>query len=241
MTYCIAIKNKSGLIALADGRITAGTQMTSANKVSVFGDEPNKFFAMTSGLRSVRDKVFAYLEQEMGQQNYAYNNMLEVVAAYTNLLRRAELEDRQSVEKSGIQFNLHTILGGMMQGDTEPRLFMIYPEGNWIEVENMTPYVHIGSVSYGKPILDRALRYDTDMRTAVKLAYLSFDSTKYSSSDVGFPIDLITMHTSTRTWRQQHLHNDDVNELRYWWNEHITELVGKLPDLPWIEKLLPQT
>ena len=42
-------------------------------------------------------------------------------------------------------------------------------------------------MAYGKPILDRALRFDTPLRTALKLAYLSFNSTRLSSSDVGFP------------------------------------------------------
>jgi putative proteasome-type protease len=238
MTYCVALKTKDGLIALADGRITAGTQMTSARKVSLFGEGKNRFFVMTSGLRSIRDKVFAYLQQEMAEQHTAYPNMLETVGAYTRHLRRAELEDRGYIEKSGIAFNLHTVVGGMMEGDSEPRLFLVYPEGNWIEVEHMTPYVNIGSISFGKPILDRALRYDTDMKTAIKIAYLSFDSTKFSSSDVGFPIDMITMHSADRSWREVHLRNEDVRQLRHWWNENLTRLVAETPDLPWIGNLL---
>src|SRR5690606_19921570 len=124
--------------------------------------------------------------------------------------RRVELEDRTHIEQADIAFNLHTIIGGMMEGDREPRAFLVYPQGNWIEIEEMTPYLTIGSTYYGKPILDRVLRSDTDLKTAIKVAYLSFDSTKFSSSDVGFPIDIITMSTKDRNWREAHLQNEDA-------------------------------
>jgi len=81
------------------------------------------------------------------------------------------------------------------------------------------------------------LRYDTDLKTAIKIAYLSFDSTKFSSSDVGFPIDVITMSTQTRQWREAHLKNADVRDLREWWNTNIKDLVAKAPDAPWLLSL----
>ncbi len=165
--------------------------------------------------------------------------MLDTVSAYTHNLRRVEMEDRNYVERADIAFNLHTIIGGMMEGDKEPRVFLVYPQGNWIEIEEMTPYLTIGSTSYGKPILDRTLRYDTDLRTALKIAYLSFDSTKFSSSDVGFPIDLISMILPDRQWHEAHLENSDVRELREWWNANIKELVAKAPDSPWLTTLVP--
>jgi len=239
VTYCVAIKTKSGIVALSDGRITAGTQMTSARKASLHGEGQNRFFIMTSGLRSIRDKTVAYLEQQMEQQGFEFSTMLDAISAYTHNLRRVELEDRTYVERADIAFNLHTIIGGMMGADKEPRVFLVYPQGNWIELEQMTPYLTIGNVSYGKPILDRTLSYDTDLRTALKVAYLSFDSTKFSSSDVGFPIDLITMTMPDRTWREAHLKNADVRDLREWWNTNIKNLVEQAPDAQWLHTLAP--
>jgi putative proteasome-type protease len=239
VTYCVVIRVKDGIIALSDGRITAGTQMTSARKASLFGEGPNRFFVMTSGLRSIRDKTVAYLQQQMDGLGFMFPTMLDVVSAYTHNLRRAEIEDRAHIEQADISFNLHTIIGGIMAGDKEPRVFLVYPQGNWIEIEEMTPYLTIGSTSYGKPILDRTLRYDTDLRTAMKVAYLSFDSTKFSSSDVGFPIDVISMTLPDRSWREAHLLNDDVRELREWWNTNIKDLVSHAPDSPWLTTLVP--
>ncbi len=237
MTFCVAIKVKDGLIALADGRITAGTQMTSARKISVLGEGKSRFFITTSGLRSTRDKVVAYMEQEM-QNGAVYHSMLDTVSAYTRLLRQVESEDRSYLEKSGIAFNLHTLIGGFLPGDMEPRLFLVYPEGNWIEVDQPTPYFMIGAMGYGKPILDRTLRYETDIRTAIKIAYLAFDSTKFSSSDVGFPVDMLTFHLSDGEWRHVQLQNEDVKELRDWWNQNIAKLVGNAPDCRLFSDLL---
>ncbi|NNG03921.1 MAG: peptidase, partial [Inquilinus sp.] len=108
-------------------------------------------------------------------------------------------------------------------------------------VDQRAPYLSIGATAYGKPILDRALTYDTAMRHALKLAYLSFDSTRFSSTDVGFPIDLITYAGADRHWREQQFDYDDLVEQRQWWNKNITALAERMPDGPWVKDLLPDT
>jgi putative proteasome-type protease len=122
--------------------------------------------------------------------------------------------------------------------DSEPHVYLVYPQGNWIEVEERTPYLVIGETPYGKPILDRALTYDTPLTTALKLAYLSFDSTRASASDVGFPIDLITFTNDDRSWREAHYIDDDVRAQRHWWNDNLTRLAREMPDGPWVKDLL---
>lgn len=242
MTYCVGIKICDGLIALADGRITSGTQLSSARKVTMMGAGANRFFIMNSGLRSVRDKTLAYLRRDMARRpGEGYAGMLDVVSAFTDCLRRVAVEDKASLEESQLNFNLHAVIGGQLADDREPYMFLVYPEGNWIEVDERTPYLSIGATAYGKPILDRALRFDTSMATALKIAYLSFDSTRFSSNDVGFPIDLISYHARDRAWRDAQFDYDDLVEQRQWWNRHITDLVGRMPDGPWVQSLAPAT
>ncbi len=240
MTYCLGIRTSEGLIALADGRVTSGSQIAVARKVTMMGAGPHRFFLMTSGLRSVRDKLVAYLRREIElQSSKTFGSMFEAVAAFANCLRMVAEEDREALAASDLSFNLHAILGGQLAGDPEPTMYLVYPEGNWIEVGKRTPYLSIGATTYGKPILDRALTYDTAMRHALKLAYLSFDSTRFSSTDVGFPIDLITYGTADRLWREQQFDYDDLVEQRQWWNRNITELAERMPDGPWLADLLP--
>jgi len=240
MTYCLGIKIAEGLICLADGRITSGNQVTNAQKLSIHGSAGAQFAIMTSGLRSVRDKTLAYLERDMSKDHpTGFATLLDAVTVYCRCLRAVAKEDREQIEGSDLSFNLHTLIAGALPGDSEPSIFLVYPEGNWIEVDHRTPYLSIGATAYGKPILDRALTYDTAMATALKLAYLSFDSSRFSSADVGFPIDLATYSLSEARWRRAHYDYDDLREQRIWWNEHIKKLAIDMPDGPWAGELRP--
>lgn len=239
MTYCLGIKTRHGLVALADGRVTSGNQMAAARKLMMFGEQ-HRLFVMTSGLRSVRDKVVTYFRRDLAAQpEQMFPTLVDAMTAFAQRLREVAAEDREALQAAELTFNLHAIIGGKLSQDSAPMLFLIYPEGNWIEIDERAPYVSIGSTAYGKPILDRALRYDTDLRDAVKLAYLSFDSTRFSSVDVGYPIDILTYSNHDRTWREAGFEYDDMVEQRQWWNEHITALAARMPDGPWVDGLLP--
>ncbi|MGF1612208.1 MAG: peptidase [Kiloniellales bacterium] len=240
MTYCLGIKVREGLVCLSDGRVTSGTQVTNAYKSTLHGPSGAQFCVMTSGLRSLRDKTLAYLDRGMRKtQPQGYPSVLDAVNDYCRYLRQVAEEDRAGLEISNLTFNLHAIIAGQLPDDPEPSMYLVYPEANWIEVEERTPYLSIGATTYGKPILDRALRYDTPLRIVLKLAYLSFDSTRTSSADVGFPLDMMTYARADRRWRQVQYEQDDLRNERQWWNEHITQLAHDMPDGPWVESLLP--
>jgi putative proteasome-type protease len=240
MTYCLAIKVRDGLVCLADGRITAGTQLTTARKVEFVGPPGRSVLTMTSGLRSLRDKTLAYLKRDLKRSAAdSPATMLDAVTLYCAALRRVYREDVEDLERSDLKFNLHTIMAGCLPEDDEPTAYMVYPEGNWIEVDRRTPYLSIGETSYGKPILDRALTEKTDLGTAMNLAYLSFDSTRISAADVGFPIDLMTYSAREGVWREAQYDYDEVITQRRWWNENLTQLAMRMPAGPWQEALVP--
>lgn len=240
MTYCLAMKVEDGLVCVADGRITSGRQLSNARKVSLHGPDAQPFCVMTSGLRSLRDKTLAYLDRETGTQTGGGpQSLLDAVDAYTKCLRRVAKEDRSALEASDLPFDLHALIAGRLAGDQTATVFLVYPEGNWIEIDERTPHLSIGNTAYGKPILDRALKPETSIRTALKLAYLSFDSCRTSSADVGFPIDMLVLPGGGQQWRQVHFEYDDLLQQRVWWNEHITKLADEMPDGPWAESLLP--
>ncbi len=254
MTYCLAIKVEEGLLLLADGRITSGNQVTNASKVSLHGPAQDdsagdtaaslpharSFGIMTSGLRSLRDKTLAYLDRDLRSPDGPnVRCMLDAVDLYCRCLRRVAEEDRSAIAESELSFNLHAIVSGQLANDPEPTAYLVYPEGNWIEIGKRTPYLSIGSTAYGKPILDRALTQETSLLTALKLAYLSFDSTRLSAADVGFPLDILTLAKGERDWRQAHYDYDDLRDQRVWWNEHLKQLADEMPDGPWAERLVP--
>ena len=105
-------------------------------------------------------------------------------------VREVHRVDGPALEANGGSFNANFILGGQI-GSEVPRLFHIYPEGNFIEATDDTPYFQIGEHKYGKPIIDRVAQPTMRLGEAAKLALLSFDSTLRSNLSVGLPIDLL--------------------------------------------------
>ena len=79
----------------------------------------------------------------------------------------------------------------------DPRLFLVYPEGNFIEATHDTPFLQIGEHKYGKPILDRVIQRSTSLEDARKAALLSMDSTLRSNLSVGMPLDLAVIKNGT--------------------------------------------
>ena len=240
MTYCLGVKLREGLICLSDGRITAGNQVSIARKVSLHGPDDGQVCIMTSGLRSLRDKTTAYLEQEYSGDSESAANMIEVLDIYTRSLRRVADEDQKALEASQLSFDLAAIIAGQIGDDPSPSMFLVYPEGNWIEVTERTPYISIGATMYGKPIMDRMLDYETTLELGLQVAFLSFDSTRVSTADVGFHLDMLTL-TKDQRWREIELDSDDVDGIRQWWNDSVTELAANMPTGPWVECLVPES
>ena len=103
------------------------------------GSGSAQFAIMTSGLRSLRDKTLAYLERDMRKNHPSgFASLLDAVTAYCHCLRAVAKEDREQIEGSDLSFNLHTLMAGALPDDDEPSIFLVYPEGNWIEVDRRT-------------------------------------------------------------------------------------------------------
>ncbi|UBM58160.1 peptidase [Marinilongibacter aquaticus] len=229
MTYCLGIRLKKGLVAIADTRITSGSETTSAKKVFVHKYGKYPLFIMTSGLRSVRDKVITYF-QELVDENENFDKMYKAVNAIGDLIKRVANEDHDALRRSGINFNLFTIVGGQMEKDKEPKLYLLYPEGNWIEVGEGTPFIIIGNSGYGKPVLQRTVTYNSSLEYALKTGFLSFDSTRVSANDVGYPIDVLIFNSETFELEEHRLQEEDLKEITTFWADRLRESVNHIPD-----------
>ncbi|MGH7145546.1 MAG: peptidase [Planctomycetota bacterium] len=229
MTFCIAMKVTEGLVALADTRITSGAEQITARKVTVHQYGRHSMFLMTSGLRSVRDKALTYFSDQMETQDTAFDKLYKAVNAFAAQVRRVAHEDKRALRESGLQFNLHAILGGQLEKDEEHKLYLIYPQANWVEVSQGTPYYVIGSSAYGKPLLDRCLTYETSMETALKLGYLAFDATRTAATDVGFPLDVVLYRRGTFRMAEHRYSRGDLWKVSEWWQQHMRRGVEEIP------------
>ena len=230
MTYCLGIKVKQGLEALADTRITSGSESTTSKKISTHSFGDNRMFIMTSGLRSIRDKAVTYFEEVIDEQSQGFTKMHQAVNAFGSALRRVSDEDRDAIVRSGLYFNLNSIVGGKLQDDKEHKLFLLYPEGNWIEIGDATPFCIIGNSGFGTPILRRAIKADSELRFALKTGLLSFDSTRVSANDVGYPIDIVVFDKESNQFMQKRFDYNDLSHVAGHWAEALSTGISSLPE-----------
>lgn len=219
MTYCLGIKVKEGLLAIADTRITSGTDTTVKKKITIEQKDGFSLFIMTSGLRSTRDKAIVYFNELL--ETTEYNKLYKAVNAFGEQIKRVVNEDRASLEKAGFNFDLHSIIGGQLKDDDEHKLFLLYPEGNWVELGHGAPFIIIGNTGHGKPILNRTLTEDSTLKLALKVGFLSFDSTRVSSNNVDFPIDVAIYKKDSFNIIQQRYEKKDLESISTQWAEEL--------------------
>ncbi|MBN2809030.1 MAG: peptidase [Deltaproteobacteria bacterium] len=229
MTFCLGMRVKSGLVGIADTRITSGNEAITAKKVSIFEDEKSAMFLMTSGLRSARDKALIYFEELLEEQDKPFDKLYKAVNAFAAQIRRAASEDQASLEKSGLQFDTHSLIGGQMAKDHEPKLYLLYPQGNWVEVGQGTPYQIVGAGGYGKPVLDRTFAFEDSLKFALKVGLLAFDSTRISATDVDLPVDVILYEKDSFKMVEHRFYMEDLQEISSWWMEKLKENIRGLP------------
>ncbi len=236
MTYCLGIKVKSGIVGISDTRITSGHETTMAKKVFTINKEKHSFFIMTSGLRSVRDKAITYFKEIIEENDETFNKLYKAVNAFADQVKRAASEDKESLKEAGLSFNLNAIVGGQLQDDNEHKIYLLYPEGNWVEISEGSRFVIIGNNGYGKPILDRALRYDSSLEFALKVGFLSFDSTRISANDVDYPIDVVYYEKDSFNIIEKRYKKDELEKIARRWNSRLRESIDKLNE-EWMVKL----
>jgi len=203
MTYCVGLLLNEGMVFLSDTRTNAGVDNISTyRKLFTFQDPGERLIVIqTAGSLSVTQTVIAKLrEAEDDPESSAYPSimqaptMLRVVEIVGQMLSDVTAEISAKVDRMSQSASASMIIGGQRKGG-RPRLFMLYPEGNFIEATEDTPYLQIGEHKYGKPILDRVVTPETTLEDARKAVLLSMDSTLRSNLSVGMPLDLVLART----------------------------------------------
>ena len=197
MTYCVGLLLNDGMVLLSDTRTNAGLDNISTyRKMFVFEDPGERVIAiMTAGSLSVTQTTMARLreaiedpESEETTSIMKAPTILKVAEMVGNMLAqvREDIDEKLSAMQ-GVTASM--IVAGQRRGGAM-RLFLIYPEGNFIEATEDTPFLQIGEHKYGKPILDRVVKPSTSLADAQKAVLLSMDSTLRSNLSVGMPLDL---------------------------------------------------
>ena len=158
-----------------------------------------------------------------------FGRLYEAVNLLASQVRKVAGEDKAAIVDGGMSFDIHALVGGQMERDTEAQLYLLYPEGNWVDTGRLTPYHIIGATGYGKPVLDRALKFEDSMRHAFKVGCLSFDSTRISSADVGYPLDAVLCPNNSFEVVQRRFRQEEMAPLSDWWQERMRQAVHEIP------------
>lgn len=194
MTYCLAIHTQAGLVLCSDSRL-APTQNTLATPSNMhrFIWPGNRFFTLLSaGHINTVTAVMAQIRQDLSQAQ-AFNLLnashMQAVADYVAAMS-ANIQQQQASLSGQTGFEATFILAGQI-GTQAMETLLIYPQGNFIHESDFYPYLQIGEIKYGKPILDRVAKRELNLAVAARCALVSMNSAMRSDTSVGPPIELL--------------------------------------------------
>jgi putative proteasome-type protease len=236
MTYCLGILTRQGVVMASDSRTNAGyDQVNVCRKMHTFVTPGERvFIILCSGGLSLTQSVITLLRRDFdrGEGLAAAPTLYEVARVIGDQVRHVSDLDREALERDDYKFNVHFLLGGQIRGEA-PNLYLIYPQGNPLSATEDSPYLQIGECKYGRPILDRGIRYDrTALEEAAKYALISIDSTMRSNITVGPPIDLIAYRRDELQishYRRFSEKDPDLRDTRLRWEQALQQAVLNLP------------
>ena len=241
MTYCVGLMLKQGLVFMSDTRTNAGLDNVSTfAKMFTWSDNENSTITiMTAGNLATTQSVVSMIDERTKAPSERSPSILNLpsmfqVARFVGATLR-EVIDRQAQtgQRADSAFNATIIVGGQVRG-SPPRLFLIYPEGNFIEAGLDTPFLQIGEIKYGRPILVRAFDPDMSFEAAVKLLLVSFDSTIKANLSVGLPLDLEIYETgSLKRGIHRRITREDASfqAISEGWGDALKRAFESLPDV----------
>ncbi len=241
LTYCVGMMLDKGLVLMSDTRTNSGVDNISIfRKMHSWSVPGERMIAvMTAGNLATTQGVISQLEERNKAPADRHNSLLEaptmfqVATLVGKLLRDTIITcDTENGEEAAGKFTASIIVAGQISG-MEPRLFLVYPEGNFIEASFDTPFFQIGETKYGRPIIIRGYDRDMSFEDAVKLLMVSFDSTIKANLSVGLPLDLLVIERDT--FAPAHTRRIGVSDSYYQavsagWSEALKNAFHALPD-----------
>lgn len=240
MTYCVGMMLDRGLIFMSDTRTNAGLDNISTFCKMSTWEAPGEraLTLLSSGNLATTQAVVSLLDERTKSHEERTSTLLGVPSMFQAASLVAETlceviaRHRAEGQQADSTFGATLILGGQIVGGP-PRLFLIYPEGNFIEASRDTPFFQIGETKYGRPILVRAFAPSMSFETAMKLLLVSFDSTVKSNLTVGAPFDYHLYETDTfEEGPRGRIELDDpyFQKIAQGWGDALKDALHSLPD-----------
>jgi len=240
MTYCLSVNIDEGMVFCSDSRTNAGfDNISTYSKMHTFAWPGNRIFVLLSAgnlatTQSVVKRLNADLDKALAPNLLSVANMHEAADYVASL--SCEVQKQQSIrDGSGSNLEATFILGGQVAGGA-PETLLIYAQGNYIHESSEHPFLQIGEIKYGKPILDRVIKRNTPLEAASRCALVSMNSTIRSNLSVGAPVDMmIYTKDSLDAGRRFTLTEDDpfYKSIAQSWSSGLIQALDNLPRFPW--------
>jgi putative proteasome-type protease len=241
MTYCLAIALEEGLVFCSDSRTNAGPDRVSTySKMHQFSVPYDRSMViLTAGNLATTQAVISQIQRDLEDNTEVNIFNARYVSDVADYIGEISLAEQQKYAKKGgpsAGFNASAtfIIGGQIKGQV-PELYMIYPEGNHITASDLYPYLQIGETKYGKPILDRIIRSDTPVETAMRCALVSVDSTMRSNATVGPPLECLFYRKDSLMPHEKYCKLEEghsyLAQLRQSWDDNIRLAFNNLPSI----------
>ncbi|OWU83336.1 peptidase [Oceanicola sp. 22II-s10i] len=217
MTYCVGIQLDRGIVFMSDTRTNSGVDNISTFRKMFTFEQPGdrSITVMTSGNLATTQAVISLLQERSKHPSdrapdiLRCESMFQVARLVGATLKEVIEEHAQNGQQASGTFGATLIVGGQIHGG-EPRLYLVYPEGNFIEASDDTPFFQIGETKYGRPIMIRAYDRQMSFEEAIKLLLVSFDSTIKANLSVALPLDWhVYEKDSCKTGRMGRIERDD--------------------------------
>lgn len=240
MTYCLGIHVDAGLVFCSDSRTNAGMDNVSTySKMHRFAWAGQRHFTVLSaGNLATTQAVMKAVRADITYgrlPNLRSVASVQEAADYIGMTNTAVQRQQGERDTPGNQFEATFILGGQIAGHA-PGIFMIYPQGNYIHESQDHPFLQIGEVKYGKPILDRVITPTLDLERAARCGLVSMNSTMRSNATVGPPVELLLYRrNSLNDGVLLSLNEDDpfLRSVSQRWNEGLVQALENLPRFSW--------
>lgn len=191
---------------------------------------------LSAGNLATTQAVLDQLDRDIAENAPTNLNNVQFLSEAAEYLGQVSLKKQHRHPNAGQNsFNPTAtfILAGQI-GHTAHGAYLVYPEGNYITTSSHTPYLQIGEIKYGKPVLDRFLKNDTPLHEAGRCCLISMDSTMRSNVSVGPPVDLLFYSKDSFLLNEYYSFHEDDNyliQLRRTWHEKLKESFATLPQV----------
>ena len=239
MTYCVGIKTNEGVVLASDSRTNAGLDNVNIySKMLTYDVGDRTIIVVTSGNLATSQAVFKSLENDIKEKDSSLSlntcKDFEQIASYIGKLN-VKHSSPDGVNTDSLVLGSTFIIGGQIRGQ-QLELYMVYPQGNYIRPADSKPYLVIGEVKYGKPILDRVITPNVSIGDASRCALISMDSTLKSDLTVGPPIDIAVYKKDEKKisyLKCLNTSDDDYAKVCNQWSDKVLQVFDTFPKFDW--------